>query len=150
VPLDTDTLANLIGEKHRLMVELRALAAKQFELIEANDLTQLIKLLASKQKILTRLESIERGLDPFRNQDPEVRVWRTQMDRDRCAQAATQCEALRGDIVRVEQLCESRLSLRRDEAALRLQGMHQSSQVRQAYAQSTESYRRQLDLSSDG
>lgn len=149
VALETDILADLVQQKLALMLKLHQLGRKQLELIEANDLTQLLKLLASKQKILTTLQSHERQMDPFRTQDPESRVWRSAEDRDRCAAAAAQCERLREEIVRAEQVSESRLTFRRDEAASRLQGLHQASQARHAYTQPMESGHRQLDLSSD-
>jgi hypothetical protein len=149
-PLDTDILADLIGRKHGLLLQLRDLGRRQLELIEANDLTQLLKLLASKQKLLTELQTLERHLDPFRSQDPEARVWRAADDRDRCADVASQCEAVRAEIVQSERMSEMRLTFRRDEAASRLQGVHQASQIRHAYTQRTENDGRQLDLSSDG
>lgn len=148
--LDTDILSELIERKHGLLVQLRDLGRRQLQLIEANDLTQLLKLLASKQKLLTELQGVERHLDPFRLQDPEARVWRAAEDRDRCAQLAAQCEAVRADIVQTEKASETRLTFRRDEAASRLQGVHQASQIRHAYAQPIEYARNQLDLSSDG
>lgn len=150
MPLDTETLSDLIRQKHQMLAQLHALARKQLQLIEANDLTQLLKLLASKQMLLTRLQSLERQLDPFRAQDPDTRVWPTAADREQCALLASQCEALRSEIVQAEQVSESRLTLRRDEAASRLQGLHQASQVRHAYTQAAQTSPRQLDLSSDG
>jgi len=149
-PLDTDILADLIGRKHGLLLQLRDLGRRQLELIEANDLTQLLKLLASKQKRLTELQTLEQDLDPFRLQDPETRVWRASIDRDRCAELASQCEAVRAEVVQSEKTSEQRLTFRRDEAASRLQGVHQASQIRHAYTQRDENERRQLDLSSDG
>ena len=149
-PLDTDILADLIGRKHDLLLQLLDLGRRQLELIEANDLTQLLKLLASKQKLLTELQTLERHLDPFRLQDPEARVWRAAQDRDRCAQLASHCEAVRAEIVQAERMSETRLTFRRDEAATRLQGVHQASQVRHAYSEHVENDRRQLDLSSEG
>jgi hypothetical protein len=148
--LDTDILADLIDRKHGLLLQLRELGRRQLELIEANDLTQLLKLLASKQKLLTALQALERQLDPFRSQDPETRVWRAADDRDRCAQAASECEVVRAEIVQAERMSESRLTFRRDEAASRIQGVHQASQIRHAYTERTEHELRQLDLSSEG
>ena len=147
---DTDHLSDLICRKHRVLVQLRQLGRDQLALIEANDLTQLLKLLASKQRLLGELQSVERQLDPFRAQDPESRVWRSAEDRDRCARAAAECEAMREEIVQAERLSESRMTLRRDEAASRLQGLHQASQVRHAYIEPAQSDWRQLDLSSEG
>ncbi len=147
--IETDILTELIQQKLQLFEKLHQLVRKQSALIEANDLTQLMKLLAGKQNILIQLHSLERQLNPFRAQDPEARVWRSVEDRDRCAATSARCEQLRGEIVRAEQTSESRLMIRRDEAATRLQGMHQASQVRHAYSQPTESSPPQLDISSD-
>ena len=38
-------------------------------------MTQLLDLLAAKQQMLNDLQRIERGLDPFRSQDPDLRQW---------------------------------------------------------------------------
>ena len=40
------------------------------------------------------LQTIERELDPFRNQAPELRRWRTPVERARCAELLDRCEAL--------------------------------------------------------
>jgi hypothetical protein len=149
-PLDTDILADLIARKHGLLLQLRDLGRRQLELIEANDLTQLLKLIASKQKQLSALHALERQLDPFRQQDPETRLWRTAVDRDRCAEAASHCEALRAEIVQGERISETRLTFRRDEAAAQLQGVHQASQIRHAYSERRENEQPRLDLSSEG
>jgi hypothetical protein len=59
------------------------------------------------------------------------------------------CQSLLTEIVAGEKLSESRMRLRRDEAAVRLQGVHQAAQARVAYFQPTAAHEtRQLDLSS--
>jgi len=145
----TDNLARLVGKKHELLAQLRDVGRRQLELIEAGDLTQLLRLLASKQRLLTGLHAVERQLDPFRRDDPERRPWRTGAERLRCAELAEACNALLADVVAGEKQSESRMRLRRDEAAVRLQGVHQATQARQAYFQPTGVHEpRQLDLSS--
>ena len=62
-------------------------------------MTDLLKLLAAKQTVLDQLQQVERQLDPFRDEDPEARVWRSPADaplpgtRRRCDAAAGRNDA---------------------------------------------------------
>lgn len=147
--METDNLAELVAGKRSCLTELRDLGRRQLELIESGDMTGLLSLLAVKQKSLARLQRIERALDPFRQQDPESRVWRTPEDRQRCAGQAQQCEALLGEIVAQEKHAEGVLVRRRDEAAQRLQGAHFAGQARGAYQGGAAEPISQLDLTSE-
>ncbi len=145
----TDNLMRLVGTKHDLLVQLRNLGLQQLALIDAGDLTQLLRLLASKQRLLAALQAAERQLDPFRRDDPQQRTWRDAAGRGRCAEMADQCQSLLNEVLAGEKLSESRMRLRRDEAATRLQGVHQATQARFAYHQPAMAQEsRQLDLSS--
>ena len=98
---------------------------------------------------LVTLQRIERALDPFRNQDPEKRVWRSADDRAQCAEQLQQCETLLAEIVSQEKCCEVALIHRRDEAAARLQGAHLAGHARHAYLPETDTPLSQLDLFSE-
>jgi hypothetical protein len=118
-------------------------------LIVSGDMTQLLKLLASKQRVLGSLHGIERELDPFRREDPDRRLWRTAAERTRCAELSEQCNILLAEVVETEQRSESQMRMRRDDAATRLEGIHHAAQVRHAYAhREAVGEARQLDLSS--
>ncbi len=148
-PLDTDTLAALIAKKHELLVQLRDLGRRQMELIDLGDMTQLLKLLASKQRLLAGMHATERQLDPFRHQDPNTRPWPTAAARDRCAAMADECDKLMAEVMSREKQSESQLRYRRDEAAARLQGVHAAAQARQAYAEAPAIPVSHLDLLSE-
>ncbi len=96
-------------------------------------MTELLDVLSAKQQMIVELQRIERGLDPFRTQDPEQRSWRSPDERTRCAEQLNRCEALLAEIVRQEKHSERDLIRRRDEAAARLEGVHAASQARGAY-----------------
>jgi hypothetical protein len=148
--LSTDTLAELVGKKHDLLVQLRDVGLRQMELIEGADMTQLLKLLSSKQRLLGGLQGIECQLNPFRQQNPEQRVWRTHADRQRCAELAARCETLLAEVVEQEKRGETRLRAHRDRVAVELDGAHQAAQAKNAYGDQPWSISRQLDLSSEG
>jgi hypothetical protein len=145
--MDTEVLAQLIDNKHELLVQIRQLSVRQVELVEADDMARIIHLLAIKQRLLAALEETERRLDPFRQQDPEQRVWRSTAHRQRAREVSGRCDALLQEIMTMEKGCESQLFRRRDEAAGQLQGVHRSSQVAHAYLGTSDASGRQFDAS---
>jgi hypothetical protein len=146
---ETDLLAELVGKKHDLLAQMRDLGRRQTELIEADDLGQLLKVLAAKQRLLAALQAVEQRLLPFRGQDPEGRQWRSAEDRRRCAQVAARTEVILGEIVQQEKQSEAELTLRRDEAAARLDTVHTAAHARGAYANQPLMASGQLDLLSE-
>ena len=146
---ETYVLAELICTKRACLVQLRDMGRRQLELIEEENMTALLDLLATKQRSLLRLQQIERALDPFRGQDPDRRRWRTHELRSRSAEQLQQCEGLLGEIVSQEKVSEGALIRRRDEVAARLQGAHLADQARGAYAGGPRGAGNQLDLLSD-
>jgi len=152
---NTDTLSEQMQQKHELLSQLRDLGQHQIELIVQGDLSRLLKLLAAKQRLMNALQTVERTLEPFRHQDPNLRAWRTAEDRRCCAETATNCEALLAAIVEQERHSESEMTIRRDVAAARLQGLHHAAQIHHAYSEDTAPYSsaqgyNSLDLSTQG
>ena len=146
---DTDQLADLIRRKLDCLASLHELGRSQLSLVEAGELTDLLLVLSAKQQLLERLQAIERKLDPFRDQEPESRRWRSDADRRRCAASIDRCERLLAEIVDQERTSEAQLSLRRDQAAARLQGAHLASRARGAYETPTPSSPVSVDFYSE-
>ncbi len=146
MPQTTELLAERMDQKLALLVQLRDLGLHQAALISAGDMNQLLKLLSAKQRLLAALQSVERQLDPFRNDDPEARIWPSAEHRRRCAVAANACEQLLGSIVAQERESESQMQRRRDEAAARLESAQFNAQVHHAYLGEPEQAPSQLDL----
>ena len=147
--METDQLAKLIDQKREVLRQVHDLSLRQAELGQQGDMTRLLNLLSAKQSFLDILQVVEQQLDPFRSQDPDTREWRSQDLRQRVRQAAEESDRLLKEIMRMEVDSESHLGLRRDDAAERLQGVHDSSQARNAYLQEIAPRQRSLDLSSD-
>lgn len=131
---ETARLAELIEAKRRVLDLLRTLARAQEGVVEAGDLGRLLKMLASKQTLLNELTRIQKLLEPFRDQDPDSRVWRSSDDRERCRAASEQCAALLEDIVQSEKRTESELVRRRDVAAERIANLNSSAEAAHAYS----------------
>jgi hypothetical protein len=146
---ETDILAELIGRKLHCLTRLQDMGQKQLALVRDGDMTQLLDILAAKQRVLWELQRIERAMDPFRGQDPDQRRWRTPEKRKETAHVLQRCETLLDDIVTREKQSEHELLRRRDEAAARLEGTHSASRARGAYIPTGPTVNSQLDLSSE-
>ncbi|HZZ29578.1 MAG TPA: hypothetical protein VFE46_16395 [Pirellulales bacterium] len=147
--LDTNTLTQLLAQKCELLLQVRRLVGRQCEFIDGSNLSQLLNLLAIKQGLMGKLQSIQRQLEPYRSQFPQDRIWLNQDDRRRCAELAEACQRLLAEVVEIEKQSESKLIVRRDEASNRLHAVHFAVQARQAYVDSKTSTIKQVDLSSE-
>ncbi len=146
---ETDLLAELIHNKRECLLQLREMGRRQFELIDEGEMTALLDVLTTKQRLLDKLQPIERALDPFRDQDPNQRRWRTAEGRRLCTEQLEQCERLLAEIISQEKCSEGTLLKRRDEAANRLQSAHLAGQAREAYTAQPDSRVKQIDLFSN-
>lgn len=146
---ETDTLLELVGEKHDCLLHLNTMGQKQAELIQQDDMSGLLDLLAAKQRLLLKLRAIEKRLDPFRSQDPQQRCWRSPENRQLCAEKLQECEAILAEIISREKGSEDELTRRRDATANRLQGAHAAGIARDAYSAEEARRNNQLDISSD-
>jgi hypothetical protein len=147
--METSLLAELIAKKHELLVQLRDAGARQMELITAGDMTQLLKVLSSKQRLLSGLQAVERQLDPYRAQNSGQRSWASQSQREQCSLTASLCESLRAEIVEQERQSELHLRAHRDRIAVQLDGLQQAVYARRAYAEPLSADKCRLDLSSE-
>jgi flagellar biosynthesis/type III secretory pathway chaperone len=133
--MQTDLLANLMDRKHEVLVQLHQLSQQQRARVdEGHDVSELLGLLAAKQTLLDKLNTLERQLDPFRRQDPESRDWRSADERRRCSRVAGRCQSLMGEILELERHAEMELRRRRDRTAERLKAVSNGAAARAAYA----------------
>jgi flagellar biosynthesis/type III secretory pathway chaperone len=147
--MTTQQLTTLMERKHDCLVQLRDLGSRQLERIDAGDMGMLMKVLSAKQRLLAELQTLERGLDPFRAQSPEQRDWKSPAERAHCASLANRCQLLFSEIVSQEREAESRLILQRDDAERQLQGMHVAARAHGAYRAEYAPAMSSLDLSTE-
>lgn len=130
----TEQLAGLIAAKLQLVEILCRLARQQLALVEAGEMTVLVKLLAAKQTVLAQLQIVERQLAPYRDEDPEQRAWASAEERARCRAQAETCNASLGQLIELEKQAEAAMLRRRDAAATLLAGAQTAAEARSAYA----------------
>lgn len=148
--LDTDLLAELIRGRLVCLTKLRDMGRKQMEFVEGGQTTELLDLLAAKQRVFGDLQRIERRLAPFRDQDPDQRRWRTPDQREECARRLDECDALLGEIVIQEKRSAKELTRRRDDLTSQLEAMRRAGRARGAYTAESRMPASRLDLTSEG
>lgn len=133
VTQSTEQLATLINQKHEVLTQLRAVGVRQTDLVANSDVGALLKLLAAKQHLITRLQQLEGELKPYYAGDPDRRVWRSPADRAQCAKQADECNVLLEEIVRLEKYGAEKMTERKNEVAQQLQQAHAATHVCSAY-----------------
>jgi flagellar biosynthesis/type III secretory pathway chaperone len=129
----TTRLADLIGKRRRCLEQLLELGQRQADLIALGNMADLMRLLAAKQQLIAALQTLERDLAPYHDDDPDRRTWTSPEERARCAVDAEHCRRLIQEVMALEQAGERQLTLRRDDAAGQLRTVHHASRVRAAY-----------------
>lgn len=150
--LSTERLAHLVHQKSILVRELHKLVSKQQEMIRQQEI-DLIPLLAVKQRVLETLGEVDRAMDPFRQQDPDSRYWKSTETRLACRQEADLCEDVFRQVLLMENECTLALQQQQQKNKEQLQGSVAAGQANRAYQQTqasatTPQYR--LDLVSEG
>jgi flagellar biosynthesis/type III secretory pathway chaperone len=131
--LTTTRLAALIAAKQQVLEILVQLGHKQVALITAGDMTSLMKLLGGKQSVMSHLQMIEQAMLPFRDEDPEARVWESPTHRTACQARADQCNTLLREAMQLEQTAEAEMVKRRDSTQLSLTSVQAATDARAAY-----------------
>jgi hypothetical protein len=145
----TTKLVECMVRKHDCLTQLLALGARQRELIETGEMTQLLNVLAEKQRSIASLQECEQALDPFRGDDPDRRVWAGEAERLHCAGLASRCERMFAEVLACEKHCEEALRRRRDETAEQLSAVHTGGTVHSAYTDMGPASASILDLSAE-
>jgi len=98
----TERLTTLIAERHRTLSRLRNVSAKQFQVLQRQSLNELHGLLAAKQTLIEDLVRLDQEIDPFRDEDPERRVWANPEQREACRQLVAECARWLAEVKELE------------------------------------------------
>lgn len=130
----TEKLIELIRKKHQVLVQLREFGSRQSALVSSGEITGLLKLLGTKQHLITGLQALEQELKPYYAENPEARVWRSPADRAECAKLVAECNALLEQVVALEREGAEQMVARKSEVEQQLHHAHAAVHVRNAYA----------------
>ena len=129
----TQKLADLIAKRHLCLSQLRDLGHKQADLISADEMGTLLRLIAAKNQLIVSLQAIEQALGPYHAEDPDCRSWESPAERAKCASLVAECSKLLKEVMQLEQENEEKMTHKRDQVAEQLQAAQASNTARGAY-----------------
>jgi len=147
--LSTDKFAKLILDKLSLVVEIKQLVDKQKRLIDESKTDDLISLLAVKQQVVRKLQGNDKQLEPFRDQDPEARLWPSPEARAESQNHAQLCEGVFLEVLEIEAYCEKAMSEFSEQTQRQLNGSVSARQATAAYQSFAPKQTSSIDFTSD-
>jgi conjugal transfer/entry exclusion protein len=129
----TAELAQLIDSKGDCAEALWELAQQQEILIAEQRMSELMPLLAKKQRLLEQLDQLQQQLQPFAEQAAETRDWAHPADRERCRTRQQKTDQLLREIMALDARCEGQLTSSRNALAEQLQQSTGAQQAAKAY-----------------
>jgi len=129
----TAELTQLIDGKGDCVEALWELAQQQETLIAEQRMSELMPLLAQKQRLLEQLDEFQQRLQPFGEQAAETRQWASPAARTRCRTRQQQTDRLLHEIMALDARCETQLTTSRDALAAQLQQSTGAQQAAKAY-----------------
>lgn len=147
--MEAAQILTLLDRKHRALVELHALSGQQLELIDQEQMSGLLQLLAIKQRLLGELYEVNGHLAPLRGAEVDERRWPNPETRARCQGLLARCERLLLETLEQDRRGEQLLAARRDQAEARMQQAWQGALTAQSYADTSPPVASRLDLTSE-
>jgi len=130
---DTQQLSALMERQLNVLSALKMLAVQQAECLGADHVELLLSLIARKQPLIEEFLQIHAELKPFRDEDPDTRVWSDNKDRARCQELLESCNKLHQEIMRLESHALGELELNRNAIAAQLQDCRDATLASSAY-----------------
>ena len=146
---DTKHLTQLLEQKHEVLVQIHALAARQLDLADQGDASVMISLIAAKQGLIDGLMKIEQSLSPYREESPEERVWDSPDERARVAGVSQQCNELLQEVMALDRRGLERAQARQQQTKLQIDSAHQAASARNAYLTSQPASPSRIDMAFD-
>lgn len=145
----TKNLVRLIQLKRELLGRIYELVQRQHRCVEKQEISRIMPVLSAKQQLIDHLQQVERELDPYRNDDPEARLWERPQDRQACADQAAENKKILAQILALEKNCEEELVAQRASTVEQLHANRTAREALQAYRPQVSGAGGRLDLSSE-
>ena len=118
--MDGDDLSRLVLQRWQVLDELLRLSRQQLDASRDGRMSEVMTLLAAKQKPLSALAVISGELQSAIDDDPDSRHWNVASGRHECRQQHQECERMLVDLMQLESDSESALTISRDAIANRI------------------------------
>ena len=129
-------LIHLLTQQRLLYRQLKELAQKQSSLVDGNDPETLLRVLASRQRLIDKLSSIDRELRPIRADWQEIARALPPEQREQALELVDQVQAILGEILASDAKDGEVLQGHQQKIRSEIQGAMKGKQMNRAYAQS--------------
>lgn len=141
----SDGVVGLLSQQLDLYRRLRALAARQHELVAARESAQLLAVLAERQQIVDSLSRLDTEIRPLRSRWPEVRRSLTPQQQRSVGEIVAEVGRTLSEIIDTDNAdCESLTQLR-DGARREVSALDTGRRANTAYAPGRSETSRYLD-----
>lgn len=145
--LDPSNILSVLNARRQHCRNLLDLSKRQRTLIDASDYSQLLSILGQKQRLLGRLDEINKDYPDLKTRWKQVRDTGDAEWRDDCEHVLAETESLLAELIEEEQNSTDHLTRRRDATQKELQAVSQGARVHDAYRDSlAPSTHRHLDI----
>jgi hypothetical protein len=107
--MDGPELAALIDDRYRTLQRLQQISSQQMDAISSGRMSQLMQLLSDKQEPLNRLAALAQQIRAAVGEDPESRIWESDLQRQQCREKQDACERIHRELFDLEGTCEAAL-----------------------------------------
>lgn len=130
-------LIDLLEQQRSAYAQLQSFSEQQSRLIEESEAEKLLGLLSQRQGVIDRLSQINRQLDPYRQQWPELWAGLDAPMRRRVQGLIDEVQVMLDQIVARDDEDRASLLAQRKRMAEQLHQLHRGSAVNRAYGQSS-------------
>ncbi len=128
-------LIELLGQQRVLYRQLQELSGRQSDLIDGNDPEKLLRVLASRHRLIDQLRTIDKELDPIRVQWQEVSGYLPAEKLAQTQQLVDGVQKILGDILARDARDSQALEKQRGSVTQNIRGAVQGKKMNQAYSQ---------------
>ena len=132
--MNANTLCKLMTQRRNVLAELLELGRHQIDVIAAGRMSELMALLAQKQRPLQQLAEICHVLREAAQEDPQQRRWDSETQRQQCREDQEQCEQMHVELLAIEAQCETALQESRETLQQRISRLDSAHQAANQYA----------------
>ncbi|MBN1846430.1 MAG: hypothetical protein JW810_12145 [Sedimentisphaerales bacterium] len=129
------SLIQLLTQQRLLYRQLRELAQKQSALVDGSNPEMLLRVLASRQRIIDRLSAIDRGLKPIRDQWQHIAGGLPASQRQQAQQLVAEVQEILGDIIARDEKDTQALSSHQQKVGAEIRSAAAGKRMHQAYGQ---------------
>ena len=132
-----EKLIHLLGQQRLLYRQLKELAQQQSSLVDGNDPETLLRVLAGRGRLIDKLATIDRELDPIRSDWQRIAGSLPTEQRQQAQELVAQVQEILGEILASDAKDSEVLANHQRKVGQDIQSATKGKQMNRAYAQSS-------------